>query len=306
VKAPIDPTSPVPLYHQIAEALRARIESGELETGAALAPLRTAAEEWGVNLHTVRHAYAALAREGLVRSRRALGTRVTRPAARPGERELFLRRVVREAQELGLSRADLARALHERADPAVVHVVECGAWQCEGHARELAAAWDVTALAWPLENAGEPPDGLVVSTYFHYNDVRRRWPRRMASVRFLTIVPDPALAERVRRMQPRRGRLRLIVLERDGETAEAVAGDVSAALGALDVLVEPRVGPVTARTLAGLGRGELALLAPRVWAALDGELRAHERALEVRYVLAPAELAALGRDLGWAPARRRA
>jgi hypothetical protein len=119
-------------------------------------------------------------------------------------------------------------------------------------------------------------------------------------------VPDPALAERVRRMQPRRGRLRLIVLERDGETAEAVAGDVSAALGALDVLVEPRVGPVTARTLAGLGRGELALLAPRVWAALDGELRAHERALEVRYVLAPAELAALGRDLGWAPARRRA
>jgi len=63
----IDPQSPVPLYHQIAEALRVSIEAGTLAPGDALQPMREAAERWGVAIHTVRHAYAALAREGLVK-----------------------------------------------------------------------------------------------------------------------------------------------------------------------------------------------------------------------------------------------
>ena len=73
----IDPGSEIPLYLQIAEAIRARIDSGDLSPGDALRPLREAAEHWGVNLHTVRHAYTALAREGLIEtSRGARGTRV--------------------------------------------------------------------------------------------------------------------------------------------------------------------------------------------------------------------------------------
>ena len=76
----IDPASPVPLYHQIAESIRSRIAAGSLESGDALEPMRQAAERWGVNLHTVRHAYAALARDGLVEtSRGARGTRVIAP-----------------------------------------------------------------------------------------------------------------------------------------------------------------------------------------------------------------------------------
>ena len=66
MKLKVDPESPVPLYHQIAEGLRAAIEAGALAPGDALDPMRQAAETWGVNIHTVRHAYAALAREGLI------------------------------------------------------------------------------------------------------------------------------------------------------------------------------------------------------------------------------------------------
>ena len=52
----IDPKSPVPLYYQIAQAIRAQIEAGSIAPGDVLEPLRKAAESWGVNLHTVRHA----------------------------------------------------------------------------------------------------------------------------------------------------------------------------------------------------------------------------------------------------------
>ena len=40
----IDPESPVPLYHQIAQAIRAQMERAELRPGDALEPMRQAAE----------------------------------------------------------------------------------------------------------------------------------------------------------------------------------------------------------------------------------------------------------------------
>src|SRR5215470_1291499 len=61
-----DPASPVPLYHQIAEALRYRIATGALTPGTTLPALREAAARWNVNLHTVRQAYRQLEQAGLV------------------------------------------------------------------------------------------------------------------------------------------------------------------------------------------------------------------------------------------------
>ena len=72
----LDPASPLPLYHQLAEGIRYQIATGVLEPGAALPSLRDAARRWGVNLHTVRHAYASLAAEGLVRTQAPHGTEV--------------------------------------------------------------------------------------------------------------------------------------------------------------------------------------------------------------------------------------
>ena len=68
----IDPDSPVPLYYQIAESIRTAIESGSLRPGDALTPLGEAAESWGVNVHTVRHPYTSLARDGLLKAHRGL------------------------------------------------------------------------------------------------------------------------------------------------------------------------------------------------------------------------------------------
>ena len=72
----LEPTSPVPLYHQIAEALRYRIATGALVPGALLPPLREAAAQWGVNLHTVRRAYGELTEQGVTETCHPVGTRV--------------------------------------------------------------------------------------------------------------------------------------------------------------------------------------------------------------------------------------
>ena len=307
MKLKIDPNSPVPLYHQIAEALRAAIEAGTLASGDALEPMRQAAERWGVAVQTVRHAYAALARDGFVQSNRGpRGTRVVdserKEPARAGALETFLTRIRREASErFGLGAGALAAVLAEDApkpepERPTVHIVECSEWQCLAHAREVAARFRVEALPWPLGRGAEPPEGPVICTYFHYNDVRLMWPRRLGRIRFLTIYPDPGLRERLS------GARRVIVCERDEYTAEAVAADLVALFEDRKIRIERRVlgdpsaAPLRSRT------GPPVLFAPRVWASLPEKTRSHPRAVELRYVLDKEELQEMGRALRWQPA----
>jgi len=63
-----------PVYRRIADAMRARIESGELAQGDQLPPIRALAADLGVNRDTVSLAYDALRTEGLVEGEVGRGT----------------------------------------------------------------------------------------------------------------------------------------------------------------------------------------------------------------------------------------
>lgn len=72
--APIDKSSPVPLYFQIAENLRAAIESGALRPGDQLENEVDIGTGLGVSRPTVRQAIQRLVAEGLLARRRGVGT----------------------------------------------------------------------------------------------------------------------------------------------------------------------------------------------------------------------------------------
>jgi len=168
----------------------------------------------------------------------------------------------------GLGPRELAAALTEGnplPDPRrpTVYVVECSEWQCSSHAREVAARYRVDALPWPLHRGAEPPEGPVICTYFHYNDVRKMWPRRLGRIHFLTIYPDPKLRERLTRAR------RVIVCERDEATAGAVAADLAALFGDRAVTVEQRIVSDPATVLRRSRSGPPLLFSPRVWATLS-------------------------------------
>lgn len=305
---PLDPNSPVPLYHQIAQALRYQIATGRFERSSRLPPVREAAVLWGVNLHTVRRAYDELARDGLVEVRRQGGTRVLAPARRTGPAGslgTFLDRIVRQAREThGLSPADLVRLLAGWSGPPAggkpeVLFVECSETQALGHCREIEGAFEVTALPWTLARSEDPPEGTLVATYFHYNDIRRRWPERLPRIVFVTIRPDPSLAGRLPRSSFRsRGVRTLLVCERDQETARNVAADLSLLFPPDRFSLECHASRRPAELLRD-DRREPVLFSPRVWAGLNPEARAHARAVEIRYAIVPSDLASLGEHLGW-------
>jgi GntR family transcriptional regulator len=74
-----DRQSPVPLYYQLAAAIRERIRSGLLAPGEQLPAERELAERAGISRMTARQALADLARGGDVVSRHGVGTFVAEP-----------------------------------------------------------------------------------------------------------------------------------------------------------------------------------------------------------------------------------
>ena len=76
----LDEDDPRPLWQQLADLLRGRIERGEL-TGRLEAEM-SLAQHYGVSRDTVRRALACLARDGLIRSTRGRGTFVVPPGER--------------------------------------------------------------------------------------------------------------------------------------------------------------------------------------------------------------------------------
>jgi DNA-binding GntR family transcriptional regulator len=72
----IDRSSPVPLYHQLAEQLRAAIDDGRLQPGDPFENEIALAERLDLSRPTVRRAIQELVGQGLLLRRRGLGTTV--------------------------------------------------------------------------------------------------------------------------------------------------------------------------------------------------------------------------------------
>lgn len=75
---PVDRTSPVPLYFQVAQHLERAIQSGELPPGAQLENEVQLAEQLGLSRPTMRRAMQYLVDRGMLVRRRGIGTQVVR------------------------------------------------------------------------------------------------------------------------------------------------------------------------------------------------------------------------------------
>jgi GntR family transcriptional regulator len=117
----IDPRDRTPIYAQLDRALRAAIVTGRLRPGEQLPTVRQLAVDLQVNANTVARVYAELEREGVLETRRGVGSFISATPAqahppREHERRLrtFVTRMLAEADALGLTVDDLVEALDER------------------------------------------------------------------------------------------------------------------------------------------------------------------------------------------------
>jgi len=150
-----------------------------------------------------------------------------------------------------------------------------------------------------LSRSGEPPAGPIVATYFHYNEVRRRWPHRLHEIRFAAIHPDPRLPKDPRIARSSGKRITLTLCEFDEPMARNIAADLTALFVAERFLLKTRLVRRANELLQVSGSRGPVLFSPRGWGGLTPDERNDPRAVKVLYVFTNQELAEMGNRFGW-------
>src|SRR2546422_9871577 len=110
----IDARDSTPIHAQIERGLRAAIAAGRLGPGDQLATVRQLAVELRVNANTVARVYAELERDGVLETRRGVGSFVSatpghaRPPAEHHKRlRAFVTRLLADAADAGFTRDEV-------------------------------------------------------------------------------------------------------------------------------------------------------------------------------------------------------
>ena len=117
----VDPKDPTPLHAQLERAVRVAIATGRLRPGDQLPTVRQLAVDLRVNANTVAKVYVALERDGVVETKRGVGTFIAEAQKRrthAGQRERQLAaladRFLAEAATQGFSSRELMQQLARR------------------------------------------------------------------------------------------------------------------------------------------------------------------------------------------------
>src|SRR5438094_4757017 len=117
----VDPKDPTPIYAQLERAIRIAIATARLQPGQQLPTVRQLAVELRINANTVARVYLGLEREGVLVTKRGVGTFVAEavpPKTQAPYRERQLRkaidRLITDATSLGFKPREIVRALARR------------------------------------------------------------------------------------------------------------------------------------------------------------------------------------------------
>lgn len=110
----INELDPRPVYVQIVNQVKEQVQRGSLKPGDELPSVRELAASLGINMHTVRHAYAVLRDQKILVFRLGQQAKVAKPRSHPASSEEIaaalgerLQELITEAFLMGLSPADL-------------------------------------------------------------------------------------------------------------------------------------------------------------------------------------------------------
>jgi len=119
----VDPKDPTPLHAQLEREIRVAIATRQLKPGDQLPTVRQLAVDLRINANTVARVYLALEREGVVATKRGVGTFIADQipqSAHQGHRERRLKalldQLLTDAAALGYSPDEVMRHLARRTE----------------------------------------------------------------------------------------------------------------------------------------------------------------------------------------------
>lgn len=229
----IDRKSGIPIYLQLKEEIKKLIQAGIWQVGEKIPTERDLAGQLGISRNTVSTAYHELEDEGILSSTQGRGTFVSDSDAvirQEGRKERLLRIIdvaIEEATENGYTIDDFlaitqVRAREKKAVLSRVKIVflECNQEQLEYYAKEIKLGSGETIIPILLNDARANREkfsqilsnaDLVVSTFFHLDEVKKLVGREKIDVLGIALNPQLETIVKIARL-PRGSRLAIICL----------------------------------------------------------------------------------------------
>lgn len=113
IKIFINANSGIPIYLQIADALKYSIASGLIKEGDKLPSVRELAVQIPANPNTVEKAYQKLIKEGVLEMRRGMGTFVRNDSVEESDLKKLARLLIEKAKSVGLTEEEIMKIVKE-------------------------------------------------------------------------------------------------------------------------------------------------------------------------------------------------
>lgn len=211
-----------PIYQQLKEQIKYFLLNGDLQEGTRLPPPKDLAGYLRINKNTVIVAYKELEKEGLIVTRHGQGTYVSKNILPvPGdERRQALMDLAREAldrtRELGFSAEDLFTVVFGQTvlgfgpgQTVRALFVECNVLDVNFYIHELRKEIQIpvdgcvlSELADRLEDDDAPAVDIVVTTFFHIEDVKAMCEPLDKKVFAIMAAPELSILMQVGQMPP--------------------------------------------------------------------------------------------------------
>lgn len=229
----------LPIYLQVKRRIEALIASGEWKRGQRLPTERALAAQLGVSRNTVSLAYRQLEAEGLITSRQGRGTFVAEAddLLRLENKRERLNRVVDSALDdalaLGVNPDEFLQVVTRRVEErrkmlsdVRIAFVECNREQLDYFSKELELGTGVKVLPVLTDDlfrgSQEAIDAIassdmVVTTFFHLDEVRASLPERSDDILGIALDPDMETIVRIARLPPGSSVLLVCISDRFAE-----------------------------------------------------------------------------------------
>jgi DNA-binding transcriptional regulator YhcF (GntR family) len=236
----INKQSAVPLHIQLKEQVRYAIMSGHYEAGSPLPSIRELTHQLGIHRNTVHRVYLELQASGLLVSKPGKGVFVSDSLSdaismkEVDAIESLIDQYFQKANRLGINPMTLASLIAQRAPgydsrQPTVGFVECTAHQSSEFSRDLSAHFGVSVQQVLLDDlrGGKPRLGPhlrhLVTSLFHYDELRELMGGRDVRVHPVTYDLHPATRKALREIPPGR---RLGFICHDANTEEVVGAEI--------------------------------------------------------------------------------
>ncbi len=179
------------------------------------------------------------------------------------------------------------------------YFIECNHSQIQDHIEQIQSMWDINIESILLSHKSNLPKGKLISTYFHYSDIRSKWPEQLHNIAFVSISPDQTIKDKIDKLYGTKKIINIRICDLNEEQSLAIHADLLLIFPKDKYKISTCIVEKANELIKNSNIEDPVLFTPRVWAQLTEEEKNYPGVFKVVYKINNKDLNVLGKNLNW-------